>query len=115
LLGEKFVSPDNYTSGADPGDMNNAFVGWTYDLYRTCRNDASGKYGSPRQDIPAASANGSYTFNENWIFGSAHSSGCNFVFCDGSVHGISFSIDPNVHHLLGNRADGQPIDDSKWR
>jgi len=113
LLGEKFLNPDNYISGTDPGDSNCAFSGWSFDLFRTCQND--GKNGAPRQDTPIPAGMTAYNFNENMIFGSAHPSGCNFVFCDGSVHSISFAIAPNVHSLLGNRADGQPIDDSKWR
>ena len=116
LFGEKFLNPDNYSSGADLGDDECALVGWADDLCRTCyytnTMPAANNY-SPRQDIPPPT--GGYTFSSNMIFGSAHSAGCNFVFCDGSVHGITFSIDPVVHSLLGNRADGLPIDDSKWK
>jgi prepilin-type processing-associated H-X9-DG protein len=43
-------------------------------------------------------------------FGSAHSSGFNATFCDGSVRLISYTIDPNTHKALGNRQDGKVID-----
>lgn len=43
-------------------------------------------------------------------FGSAHSSGCVFVFIDGSVRLVHYSIDGEVHRRLGNRRDGQPVD-----
>ena len=93
-------------------------VGWADDLYRTCYFDstlnATNNY-APRQDISATDESAAYTFKSNLIFGSPHPAGCNFVFCDGSVHSISFSIDPLTHSLLANRADNQPIDDSKWR
>jgi prepilin-type N-terminal cleavage/methylation domain-containing protein/prepilin-type processing-associated H-X9-DG protein len=118
LFGEKFLNPDNYTSGADAGDDMCAFVGWADDLYRTAywtsAMTATNNY-APRQDLPIPSGAPAYTFNSSAIFGSPHPAGCNFVFCDGSVHSISFSVDPFTHSLLANRADNQPIDDSKWR
>ena len=44
------------------------------------------------------------------VFGSAHPSGAQFVMCDGSVHRISFSVQPDVHSKLANRKDGQAVD-----
>jgi prepilin-type N-terminal cleavage/methylation domain-containing protein len=41
------------------------------------------------------------------VFGSAHSTGCQFVYLDGSTHTISYDVDPVVFHTLGNRADGE--------
>ncbi len=43
------------------------------------------------------------------VFGSAHSTGCQFVYLDGSTHTISYDIDPVVFHTLGNRADGEAV------
>ena len=43
-------------------------------------------------------------------FGSSHRGGMNFVFVDGSIHFISFSVDATVFSRLETRADGQPID-----
>jgi prepilin-type processing-associated H-X9-DG protein len=42
-------------------------------------------------------------------FGSSHGSGANFLFCDGSVHFVKNSIDPQVFRYLGHRADGEII------
>jgi prepilin-type N-terminal cleavage/methylation domain-containing protein/prepilin-type processing-associated H-X9-DG protein len=42
-------------------------------------------------------------------FGSRHSFGANFLFCDGSAHYLKESIDPAVFRRLGHRADGQLI------
>ncbi len=45
-----------------------------------------------------------------FCFGSAHSAGCFFVFCDGRVKMINYQIDRSIHKRLGNRQDGLPID-----
>jgi prepilin-type processing-associated H-X9-DG protein len=47
-------------------------------------------------------------------FGSAHPAGFNMAFCDGSIHLMSFLVDPTIHQNLGSRNDGQPIDPSKF-
>jgi prepilin-type processing-associated H-X9-DG protein len=43
-------------------------------------------------------------------FSSFHSSGSNFLFCDGSVEFLKQSINEHVFRLLGNRADGEIVD-----
>ena len=62
-----------------------------------------------RLPVPAGYESGSY---QNFYFGSAHTTVCNFVFCDGSVHAISYSIEPRIHGRLGNRCDGEAIDEA---
>ncbi len=47
-------------------------------------------------------------------FGSYHAGGSNFLFGDGSVRFMKNSISPSVFHLLGNRADGEPIDSDQY-
>ena len=42
-------------------------------------------------------------------FGSAHAGGFNMVFCDGSVHNISYDVDSLTHTYLANRLDGQTV------
>jgi hypothetical protein len=62
---------------------------------------------TPVKDLNAINANG--TANSNFgigNFGSAHSSGCFFTMCDGSVQTISFAVDYKVHWKLANRMDG---------
>jgi hypothetical protein len=48
------------------------------------------------------------------MFGSAHSAGVQGVFGDNSVRMISYDIDRDVFNKLGNRNDGQVVDDSQW-
>jgi prepilin-type processing-associated H-X9-DG protein len=47
-------------------------------------------------------------------FGGPHPGGCQFVFCDGSVHSISFTVDSVVYQRLANRKDGQVVDESQF-
>ena len=44
------------------------------------------------------------------FFGSAHPSGFHAVFADGSVHSISYDVDPFVFDRLGNREDDEVLD-----
>jgi prepilin-type processing-associated H-X9-DG protein len=46
---------------------------------------------------------------EGNLWGSAHPSAFNMVFCDASVHTIPYSIDLLLHRRLHNRADGISI------
>lgn len=47
---------------------------------------------------------------ESWIFGSHHSGGvCNFLLGDGSVKGISPTIDAQILGYYANISDGMPI------
>jgi prepilin-type N-terminal cleavage/methylation domain-containing protein/prepilin-type processing-associated H-X9-DG protein len=45
-----------------------------------------------------------------FFFGSAHSSGINSAFADGSVHQLSFDIDVNVFNALGSKNGEEAID-----
>jgi prepilin-type N-terminal cleavage/methylation domain-containing protein/prepilin-type processing-associated H-X9-DG protein len=47
-------------------------------------------------------------------FSSDHPVGANFLLCDGSVRFIKESIDQRVLRRLGNRADGELIDDEQF-
>jgi prepilin-type N-terminal cleavage/methylation domain-containing protein/prepilin-type processing-associated H-X9-DG protein len=45
----------------------------------------------------------------NFQFGSSHPSGAQFLFCDGSVTLIPYSVDPAVFRCLSCRNDGQQV------
>jgi prepilin-type N-terminal cleavage/methylation domain-containing protein/prepilin-type processing-associated H-X9-DG protein len=107
MLGEKNVDPDWYLTGGG-GDDWPMYVGQQDDTARcvgwlVAPNDLSSLNPCPpTQDQP-----GVYL---NYNYGSAHSTSCNMSMCDGSVHSISYEIDPEVHRRLGNRQDGLTID-----
>lgn len=99
--GEKYLDPDGYFTGNLGSDDQGWDLGYDYDV---------DKWGTPStppmQDTPG---------NDLWTsFGSAHPNACNFVFCDGSVHTISYTVDPNFFPLLCNRQHNQKIDQSKF-
>jgi prepilin-type N-terminal cleavage/methylation domain-containing protein len=94
LLGERYLMPQNYSSGADPGDDQNLWIGHDRDIIRWTDQP-------PRRDTEGLSY--------QWAFGSAHTNGCFFSFCDGAVRFIAYDIDPTTHQRLGNRQDRQSI------
>ncbi len=100
MIGEKYIYPDFYATGECQGDNENMYTGHNNAVCRGAHR------GPPRQDQPG--------FDDGYRFGSAHSSGCHFVFCDGSVHRISYSIDASTFRYLCERADGEVIDGSKF-
>lgn len=92
LVGEKYVSIPAYASDDDSDRGHDApmYSGVDLDINRWTI------------DPPLRHNDGS----EVRRFGSAHSGGCHFVLCDGTVRQVSYSIDRNLHRNLGNRMDG---------
>jgi prepilin-type processing-associated H-X9-DG protein len=102
LFGEKYLNPDNYETGIDLADNENVFSGFDNDQIRLTAIDVNSTPLPLHQDTPGV--------EDFYSFGSVHSGVCQFVFADGSVHGISHEIDAQTHRRLGNRADGQMLD-----
>lgn len=102
--GEKYLCPDGYATGTDGGDNESMYCGNNNDIARTTYYDATTPANSrtPMQDRPG--------FWSAERFGSAHSGGCNFLLCDGSVRTISYAVDARLFSYLGNRRDRQAID-----
>lgn len=89
-VGERWLASDEMDS------INNQTMlsGDTFDISRLC-------YLPPARD-------GFEQTPSQVIFGSRHRAGCQFVFCDGSVRLIPYSVDPLLFHQLGSRNDGAP-------
>ncbi len=111
LVGEKYVNAQEYASGMDPGDNASLCQGDSCDVARytgiTYYKDGKLQtdYEPPIKDMR--------TFFDYFCFGSAHPTTWQAALCDGSVHIISYDIDPELHYRLGNRCDGQMVDKSK--
>ena len=119
LISEKLLPLDSYDGGGPfydglvrsfEGDDRGWSDGWDFDIVRSTGVP-------PKQDfaIPAAEYNQPSLWQMERIrFGSAHVGGIQGVFGDNSVRTISYEIDRKVFNLLGNRVDGQTVDESAW-
>ena len=86
LCGEKYCCPNFYATSDDTADTECYFAGDDND------NQRSG-WTQPMQDTPDYYPSNMSTVS---LFGSAHDTGLNMAFCDGSVHVISYTINSHV-------------------
>ena len=95
LVGEKAVPSEHYTDGLARGDDNDMYRCLDFDCRRTAESqpiyDVTG--GVTRYDESSAFP---FTLGQN-LFGSPHSGAWNVVFCDGSVHSLSYNINLATH------------------
>jgi hypothetical protein len=114
LAGEKALHGHCYSATdqncwAENGSM---FQGFDWDTVRWAGNSTSFDQSAdwrPIQDptaFPFEPQQASPFFN---YFGSAHTQGCLFVMCDGSVQIVDYSIDNQVHWRLAARNDGNQV------
>lgn len=120
MVGEKYMSTDNYDDGLDFGDNEPAFSGNNTDTLRITAPHRGIRGKLPlRPDQPGPSDDGlnggkasDPGYGGELIFGSAHSGGFNMAFCDGSVKMIQFDIDPELHRTYGHRRDGVVVSEN---
>jgi prepilin-type N-terminal cleavage/methylation domain-containing protein/prepilin-type processing-associated H-X9-DG protein len=109
LVGEKRLRLSEYQGlstrpGASPTtapkfDDRGWADGWDYDVLRSCMFPIQ-----PDGELPETDDEFTYSF------GSAHSSGMNAIFADGSVTFISYDVDREMFNRLGHRSDGETVD-----
>jgi prepilin-type N-terminal cleavage/methylation domain-containing protein len=111
MIGEKYLNPLHYEDGQDASDNQGLFTGFANDNQRTTHPELA-----PMHDLWGESGMIEVEPGHlsNCRFGSAHPTTWNVVFCDGSVHVLSYNIDLEVHRRLGNRRDNLPVDGSKF-
>jgi prepilin-type N-terminal cleavage/methylation domain-containing protein len=95
LIGEKYLTTENYESGKDSGDNENMYVGFNNDV---CRSTSF----APFRD--------GYGYEAVTRFGSAHFAGLNAAMCDGSVQMITYDVDEGVYRALGSRDGGDSLE-----
>lgn len=100
LAGERYIDPDNYFNGVDSGDDQGWDMGYDLDVNRW-----AGPNYAPLEDTRG------YANYES--FGSAHPSGFAAVFCDGSVHTLSYATDTTTLGHMANRNSTVAIDPTK--
>jgi prepilin-type N-terminal cleavage/methylation domain-containing protein len=116
LYGEKNLDPKEYESGVAGNDDQSMYNGYDRDNIRSAhiRITTTGvphpSSHPPVPDTPGSSAAGNFT----WQFGGPHPGGWMSVFCDGSVHFLSYDMDHENHSRLGNRRDGETVDSSQF-
>lgn len=99
MLGEKYLNADHYASGLENYDNESVYTGFNNDNFRSAS-------APPLQDR--------HGLSDPLLFGGSHVGICNFTFCDGSVRSISYAVNPTVFSNLGNRSDGQIIDENAF-
>ena len=129
LVGEKYLDPRYYVSGESEGDNQGWDMGYDRDVVRWVCDPAQTAAKAKKTEAPfLPKRDGDIRIKKSdgdWdesksddvgskIFGGPHSGTWNVVFCDGSVHALSFDIDWDVHGRLGTRNDGKPVDQSKF-
>lgn len=99
-VGEKRAEPSRYmtSSGHDDRGWTD---GWDPDLIRSTMWPIGPDVDSANPGV------GEYEYK--FSFGSAHTSGLNAVFADGSVHFLNYDVDQELFNLLGNRSDGEVV------
>ncbi len=105
LAGEKYLNPNDYNTGADPGDNNSALQGNGPGVIR---------WGATSSSIAGAALplRDAKSTVQQYSFGSAHAAGFNVVFCDGHAQLMSFSVSGITFQQLAVRNDGNPPDSS---
>jgi prepilin-type N-terminal cleavage/methylation domain-containing protein len=119
FAGEKGLQPHCY-EGQYPSrcqaDDQSMYQGYDWDTVRWAGDSSTPPVGIPApasdwrpfKDVEGDNTNGGDTYGLK-IFGSAHAAGCQMVMCDGSVHTISYNVEPQTHWKLSSRKDGRQV------
>jgi hypothetical protein len=107
LVGEKRMNRQTCTSETAPDDNEGYVGGFQDDVVRWGAHP-------PARDYSAPTLRSSEIHPRIFQFGGPHHSALQAVYADGSVHTLSYTIDPEIFKRVCNRADGLPIDASSY-
>jgi prepilin-type N-terminal cleavage/methylation domain-containing protein/prepilin-type processing-associated H-X9-DG protein len=96
MYGEKWIESDNYETGSWYDDRGWT-DGWDPDVVRS-----TALPGRPDDQVE--------NNDDAFAMGGTHPGGFNACFGDGSVHFISFEVDPHTYNRWGNRRDDLPAE-----
>jgi prepilin-type N-terminal cleavage/methylation domain-containing protein/prepilin-type processing-associated H-X9-DG protein len=108
LCGEKYVPWDNLNTQSCNNDQG-YIDGWDNDTISFARTTSGATSSSSTDPIVPPVQIGPTGPACSMTMGAIHTSGCNVVFCDGSVHQISFGVNPNTWLALCTRNGGETI------
>jgi prepilin-type N-terminal cleavage/methylation domain-containing protein/prepilin-type processing-associated H-X9-DG protein len=104
LAGEKRLKLDRFNKATDDNESY-ANPGFEREVVRASNtDDDTGTSWGPNPDILVSSNNDSQR-----QFGSSHTSGCNFVLCDGSVRLVRFNPDRNQFRAFTTKAGNETL------
>jgi prepilin-type N-terminal cleavage/methylation domain-containing protein/prepilin-type processing-associated H-X9-DG protein len=104
LLGEKHVRRDTQFGTREDRSVYTSINPNNFRRFAGVDRKTGTKYAIARYDFSDV-----VQTEDNKAFGSMHPGGCQFVFCDGSVHLIPDNIDINVLGRLAERDDGEVV------
>lgn len=108
MVGEKYLTPDQYFTGAGGADDQHIWVGFDQDVngYLSAINPSTGAPNRGDGGIPERDRPGQH-FGQK--FGGAHEAGWMAVFVDGHVEYINYGAEPVVLWQYGGRNDGAVV------
>jgi prepilin-type N-terminal cleavage/methylation domain-containing protein len=116
LVGEKYLYMQAFMNQSYCSDDQGYCDGWDNDTIGLAEGQTNGTPYPPAHFTPGTkdSDPGVPGSNCGFTFGSIHEGGCHFVFCDGSVHTVSFNIDPQNWVHLCTATGGDIVNDNGW-